>query len=346
MGVTQQEIAGQAGVSPTTVSLVLNGRADELNISPECARRVLDTARKLGYRSNYHARALARGKATTLGFVNRAGDGYGHLFGHTLSSGVERRARELGYDLLLFGSGEGDMHLTRGVEGLVEKRVDALLLPYFHGRLIKHDHARRWPMVLIQSEPGNGYPAVNLDAEPGIRAAVEHLADLGHHRVLWLGARAPEESWALSRLSAFREAASGFGVASTHYNIKNPEVFYGKIEDQIERAVNELRNDLPPLRETTAVMCCNDTVALALYAVLRERDLQVPRDVSVIGFDDLLASFAVPAMTTVSHMLPQIGARAVELALEIMEEGREHPYEVEVKVPAELVVRRSTCEPN
>jgi LacI family transcriptional regulator len=201
-------------------------------------------------------------------------------------------------------------------------------------------------MILIQSEPGNGYPAVNLDAEPGIRAAVKHLAGLGHRRILWLGVQAPEEPWALSRLSAFREAASEVGVESTHYNVENPEVLYGKIEDQIERAVNELRDDLPPLRETTAVMCCNDTVALALCAVLRERGLQVPRDVSVIGFDDLLASFAVPAMTTVSHMLPQIGARAVELALEIMEEGREHPYEVEVKVPAELVVRRSTCEPN
>ena len=148
MGVTQQEIAGQAGVSPTTVSLVLNGRAEELNISPECARRVLDTARKLGYRSNYHARALARGKATTLGFVNRADGTYGRLFGHTLSSGVERRARELGYDLLLFGTGEKEgTHLTRGVEGLVEKRVDALLVPYFHGHLIKHDRGRRWPMM-------------------------------------------------------------------------------------------------------------------------------------------------------------------------------------------------------
>ena len=89
-------------------------------------------------------------------------------------------------------------------------------------------------------------------------------------------------------------------------------------------------------------MCYNDFVALALYSVLGKRGIQIPDDMSIIGFDNFYAQFAIPGLTTISHMLSEIGSRAVDLLVEIIEDGHEYPYEVEVKVPSELVINGSS----
>jgi DNA-binding LacI/PurR family transcriptional regulator len=339
---TQREVAAAAGVSPTTVSFVLAGREREMKISPACAERIRAAARKMDYRGNRHAKALATGKSGTLGLVSPGpAISHRHLFSQRLTAGVERRARERGHDLLFFGHRGDQSELTHAMSGLVDKRVDALLLPFFPASHLVRDRARRWPLVLLLTKAGNGYPSVSLDAEAGIRQAVEHLAGLGHRRVLRIGTRQGGAVQLPHREAAFLDAARCHGMIPETRHVPIAHDPSSEVETHLAAYRQSLSAlDLP--RDATAVLCHNDTMALALLNLCAERGLRVPRDLSVVGFDDLLAGFAFPPLTTVSHMLPEIGAQAVDLALDLLDNDRPYPCEREIRVAAQLVVRQST----
>jgi LacI family transcriptional regulator len=146
---------------------------------------------------------------------------------------------------------------------------------------------------------------------------------------------------AVARGEAFHKAVASIGLRAAEKLIPI-EGDYPDIARQISAYREGLRAASPIPSGVTAVVCFNDALALALYSVLGERGLRVPEDISVIGFDNLFAASALPALTTVSHMLPEIGGQAVELALDILKTNRPYPYEVEIKVPAQLVLREST----
>lgn len=339
---TQQDIAREAGVSPTTVSFVLNGRAAEMKIGAACERRVMRAAERLGYCGNHHAQALATGRSMTLGFASPGRILADGLFGMQISLGVQSRARELGYDVLVFGPGDEHSQLAHALNELRRKRVDALLLPHFPGRGVKTPAPTKWPIVMVQAEAGHGYPCARLDPAPGLRQAAAHLAELGHEHVAWVGGRGPRYRHGVDRLAIFSAAAAELGVVVDETQVGHlaedagPEMVASVACWQ--SALDELR--FP--RTCTAAMCYNDAAALALQGVLAKQGVRVPRDFSVVGFDDLLAEYGMPALTTVSHMLPQIGAAAVDMALDLIENERAFPYERETTVAARLVVRDST----
>jgi DNA-binding LacI/PurR family transcriptional regulator len=342
VAVTQRQIAEEAGVSVTTVSFVLTGRAGEMNVSAATARRVAQVAQDLGYEGNYHARALSTGRSLTLGFANPSRAPHEQQFSMALAGGVERRARERGYDLLFFSSGAEEVGpIGHAARVLAERRIDGLIMPHVPPRTLRREREKRWPVVFVQTAAENGYPAVNLDAGPGLAAAVAHLAELGHRRLVWIG---PADEGA-DRPEAVRSAAAGRGLECEVRRVA-VEMPPGL---EVDRQIALYRRALAGLGDVpggaTAAVCYNEALALGLYAMLGERGLRVPGDVSVVGFDDLLAASALPAMSTVSHMLGALGAAAVDLVLDILEREQPYPLETEVRVPARFIARASTGPP-
>ena len=345
---TLKQVARRAGVSPATASLVLNGRARELKISDPAARRVLKAARKLGYRANYHARTLSLGRSFTLGLAMGADPEGGllHRFWSAVAAGVDAAARQNDNDLLLIGPRPGELVLERGIRCLQEKRVDALIaVGALYESIPDSLLDLELPIVFVEaSEPGP-HPTVNMDPAPGIVEAVEHLARLGHRRVLWLGKQAERGIRLPERAEAFRAAVKAAAIEGREHFVRTESGYDPRVERLIGREREALAGCLPFPEGTTAIICFNDLMGLALYSLLAEHGLRVPRDVSVIGFDDLHASRAVPPMTTISHVLPQMGREAVALALSVVD-GDRSPEEmcgvVEV-VPSRLVMRESTA---
>jgi LacI family transcriptional regulator len=275
----------------------------------------------------------------------------GRAFLRALSEGVEMEARHRGYDFLVLGPTAENEVFERGLAYGQEGRADALVAPGAKPALAGFDTSRfSVPLVLLTDDRhGTGLPWVGLDEGPGIREAVRHLAELGHRRLLWLSLEGKQGDVAPKRRDALTEAARAEGVSLTGRLLPAPE---GAEADTFAGYIGHCRraflDALPGLAGSfTGIFCYNEAVGFGITAALIESGLRVPRDISVVGFDDICAHFSTPAMTVVSHMLPEIGARGAALALEMAGSGRP-PAEFRGRrelVPARLVVRASTAAP-
>ncbi len=338
MKVTQKDIAKESGFSQQMVSLVINGGDDpDLPVKPETRKRILETAKQLGYMHNYHARALKTGRSLTFGLMLPQ-DMARSYFGQELTKGVHARTGELDYELLVFSQGSA----LKAANCLAEKRIDGLVM-YFPGKAITRDLVNRWPLVLVQKPAENGFPSVIVDEAPGIRQAAVHLAELGHRKVLYLEPGPDSKGRIENRRNIFLNALKDAGLESAELTLAHPENKNWNIGQQLEWYRQEIKNKLSFSSEVTVIMCYSDSIALALYSVLQSRGIRIPEEMSVTGFDNFFANLAIPGLTTVSHMLPEIGSRAVDLLVELIDKKIEYPHEVEIKVPSELVVRNSTA---
>jgi LacI family transcriptional regulator len=338
---TLKDVAALAGVSRSTAGLVLSGRGDELRIGSACAERVRAAARELRYRGNYLARSLSIGRAMTIGLAQNVSPLRHMVFWWTAAQGAGARLREKGYDFLFVGQGRSESLLDHGASALQERRIDGLNVAMPPTRRLPTLPEPVWPLVLMGRPPQDGYLGVHLDAAPGIREAVRHLAALWHRDILYLGTRVGEEVRLPERYASFREAAAQAGLrheARWLHGVFAEEI---PLEEQIAGYRADIEQTGVPAG-ITAVVCYNDLVAVAMVSWLRARGIEVPREVSVVGFDDLWAGLALPPLTTISHELPAIGMRAADLMVGMLEAGTAYPNGVEVLVPSRLVVRGST----
>ncbi len=338
---TIAQVAKEAGVSKTTASFVLNGKGDAMKISAVSQEAVLNAAQRLGYRSNYHAKALMRGKAMTIGFLSVI---FSEPTRDLVANAVVESARQNGYETLEVMPGAGEQMLNRGIEYLQERRIDGLIVYKKDADLalpVLQQLPQPLPIVYVWYYPKAPYPVVSLDPTPGVTACAEHLATLGHRSVLWLGITRNGKRQVPERLDAFRRAAAGMAIRE-HY----VEPVRGGLV-RINAFHNALQENPPELAGVTAVMCYNDEMALALNLLLREKGLRVPNDLSVVGFDDLMGNHFVPPLTTISHAFREMGRKAVETVLQMAgnEESCRDFQGKEILVPSELVVRDSTAAP-
>ena len=357
-----KDVAEKAGVSIWTVSKVLGAESARGNarISPACARKVIKAADLLGYRANYHARSLQKGCSQCIGLLMGA-DTNVHVdpFWAHLLGGVEARARALGYDTIVIGPANNKSEVERGISYIKEQRVDSLIVAghicadFREGKMESLDI----PIVVAASSRQSRHWTVEVDPGPGIVAAVAHLAELGHRSLIWF---CPEEGrtvQAEERRIAFECAAKAAGIKEQKtYFDKNQKI--GSIAELIAAARNHI---LPMLKKThtfTGVVCYNEATALGVYSAANELGIRIPRDLSVVGFDDLYSHVTLPAMTVASHMLPEMGACAAELAIRLgsAENGQagqkagefasDKPLHPVTKIPSKLIVRSSTAAPS
>jgi LacI family transcriptional regulator len=329
-------VAERAGVGVGTVSRVLN---DSTNVRPETRARVLAVIEELGYRPNRSARALAGGRTLTVGVV-------APFF--TQPSAVERLRGvcevldERGYDLVLLDvvpSGDEHERLRRLVAG----QVDGLLVVSLPEAAV---HDPGVPVVLVDAT-AERTPCVWVDDERGGRLAAAHLLELGHRRVAFLGDPPRSAHGFTSSEDRLRGFAAGLAAAGAPLP---PELVRRgpHRRDEAQRlAVELLALPEPP----TAVFAASDTQALGVREAALRAGLTVPRDLSVVGFDDVELAAHV-GLTTVRQPLHESGRRGCALLLDRVARPPaqpRHPLEasatMSVELPLRLVARESTAPP-
>jgi LacI family transcriptional regulator len=357
--VSVTSIAKEAGVSHATVSMVLNSGQRKYPISESCSQRIRDIAKRLGYVPNYHARAMKNGCAGVVAVVMDVEADDPKLIGDpgatqlglpyfgTIIGAIELFTRAHGYFTTIVGPDKNSHALERGVLGLRQRRFDGLIVPGSSTRPESVSfmiESPQEPIVAIEYSGQTQLPVVEWDEPAGVALMVKHLAGLGHQELLWLGpAVSAGREIPTAREQLFMTAVWDAGLRGSSCRFDSAHAgFFGPT---VEAAAEALRKHIAEKSATfTAVAAYNDVVAIGACAALQEAGLRMPADVSVIGFDNVVAPLASPPLTTVSHKLYELGQRATELLFEmISDEAAIAKFRGKREViPPELVVRKST----
>ena len=302
--VTVKDIAAAVGVSVATVSNVLNERP---NVGEPTRRKVLQVARRLGYRPNRAAQAMRTGRTRTLGLVL---PDLTNPFFPELAQAVENKARSLGLVVCLIDS-QGSVHgEADGFSLLLQHAVDGIIWCPSGPRLPAALKKLKGPIVVID-RPRPGYAAVHSNYEMGGRLLAEYVLRMGHTRVGLLSG--PQH------LQSARQRRDSFAKA-----------FPRKIQIAWEVSVpfdgaltEEAIDALDHRRKVTLMVAGNDLIAINAIRHLSKRGVAVPEDVSVTGFDNIRwTDLVTPGVTTIAQPVGAIGARAVELLLEQIAGGK------------------------
>lgn len=307
------DIAARAGVSASTVSLVLNDRHVAVRISEATRQKVLGAANEMGYRVNHQARAMRTSNTRTIGIVG--GDLCSEQVGGMLSGILEEVNRQ-DYTLKILPA-QGDEGQRQMIRRASELRVMGVVGLHLSTRMIEEFRVEaqscNYPLVLLDTyDSFTEVPQVVSDDENGVSAVVDHLRELGHGRIAMVSGAGN------SALTPLREAA--FEAAMARCKLDVPRGFIAR-GDYVEpapsvQAVQRLLS-LPPATRPTALFCGGDLIALAALQVARGMKLEVPRDLSIVGFADMsVAAFASPALTTVHQPFRDMGRLAARRLLE------------------------------
>ncbi len=332
---TSRDVARLAGVSRTTVSLVLNNVPD-VHISPETRQRVLEAARQLGYYPDASARRLVSGKTHTIALVWHRGPDqmYRDAFLPGLLQGVTRAARRYGY-YVLFRPIEPDEPDDAYVELARGRHTDGLILsgPRSDDAALTQLYQDQFPLVLHGQLPDTDIPSVDVDNVQGARIAVEHLLRLGHRRIGMITNAPLAYTASQQRLEGYRRSLEGWGLPYDENLVR-----YGNFDEESGLRAMERLLTLNP--RPTAVFVASDMVAIGALRALREHNLRVPEEIALVGFDNIAAArFITPALTTVHVPAFGLGWAAAELLIRIIE--GDQPAETQVRLETELIVRES-----
>ncbi|WP_371480717.1 LacI family DNA-binding transcriptional regulator [Kitasatospora sp. NBC_00315] len=327
--VTLAQVAEQAGVSVSTVSKVLNGRQD---VARPTRTRVEELLEIHGYRRS----AKSAGEAPLIELVFHELDS---LWAMELIRGVENVAKENGASVVLTESGTRHSPGPEWIEGVLRRRPLGVVLVFsalpleFKQQL----RSRAIPFVIIDpaGDPEPDVPSVGSANWSGGLAATRHLIECGHRRIAIISGPG-DMLCSLARLDGFRSAMSMAGL-----EVDPGLVAFGDfhVEGGYQRAMEMLgRPDRP-----TAVFAGSDLQALGVLEAARVHGLQVPRDLSVVGYDDVaIAQWTSPALTTVHQPLRQMAEEAAQMLLRLRADGTTASR---LELATSLVVRKSTAPP-
>jgi DNA-binding LacI/PurR family transcriptional regulator len=328
---TLKILADYLDLSPATVSIVLNDSPVAESIPEATKQRVHDAAKKFAYRPNLHARMLRSRLTNTIGvIVPELSEGY--VTGVML--GVEQYLLQEGFlSFTVSHLGRTDLR-EEYQELLMRRRVDGLLL-------VNTELSVKVQLPVVGISIHSSAPGVTnimLDHNLAARMALQHLYDLGHRDIAFMkGQRYSLDSE--TRWQAIVSIAQEIGIVVRpelciflEKNIWSPELGYPPVRDLLART-----------RNFTAIFCFNDTAAIGAVRAIEDAGLNCPRDISVIGFDDIiLAEYFNPRLTTVRQPLHKMGTTAAQLLVQRIL-SPEETYPQEVQFEPELIVRESTA---
>jgi LacI family transcriptional regulator len=328
------DVARLAGVSPATVSFVLN-RTSGQTISDETRQRVLQAVAELDYRPNRAAQGLRQGRSATVGFVSHDVD-FGE-FAASAIKGVHEACIRQGNLLLLVNTGGSNRQAQQLIADLLDRQVDALIFAAVGTRqVILPDAASRVPTVLLNCFASDDLvPAVVPDEERGGREATQALLDLGHRDIAYLTGKPGQ--WATkARLRGFHDALRGAGLNPREHTVLSGNYHADSGYDLVRALLR--RGPVP-----TAIMCGNDRMAVGALLGLLEAGIRVPEEMSVMGYDDQfqLAAEIRPALSTVRLPYDAMGRQAAEQ----LADGRTAAPTGRTLVHCPLVMRDSTAPP-
>jgi DNA-binding LacI/PurR family transcriptional regulator len=292
--------------------------------------RVVQAATALGYRPNRAARGLITGRTGNVGVIV---PDLGNPYFTGVLEGAQARARQADYAVFV-ADGHESATEEEALIGAMTKQVDGIMLCSSRLSPAKLAALGTIPMLVLLNRRVAGLPAVIIDSAGGIRQAVRHLASIGHRRCAFVSG--PRRSWSnRQRLRGLRAAAATCGVEVVILGPLAP-----KFSSGVAAAEQVLRTG------ATAVLAYNDLVAVGIISRLAEVGVDVPGELSVVGFDDIpLAAMVTPHLTTVAAPTRLAGEAAVEALLGRLDPGADPPPPEVRTLPAQLVVRSSTAAP-
>lgn len=333
--VTLKEVAHAAGVSVGMASRVLG---DYGSFSARTKEKVLAAARELEYRPNAVARSLRIGRTKAIGVVVANIASYHWI---TFVRGVEAAAGRHGYQVILGHTADDPAREREHIRSLYQRNVDGLIIAPMaenEGRIRALVEAG-FPIVLTESTMERvATPKINIDDHRAAFEATAYLLDLGHQRVGFVaGDRA---------LSSGRDRLQGYLDALVARGVQVDEDLIGHGEYRFEEAFAETDRLMALTRPPTALLVANETMLGGTLQCLKERQVRIPDDVSLIGFDDPpWAAFFSPAITTIRTPRDRMGSMAVQILIAMADARSDEAPEVgERLVRSELVVRES-CRP-
>jgi LacI family transcriptional regulator len=328
------DVAARAGVSLGTVSNVLN-RPER--VAPSTRERVMAAIEELGFVRNEAARQLRAGRSRTVGLVVLD---VRNPFFTDLAAGAEATAAKAGLTVVLCNSGDDTAREKHHLGFLQEQRAFGVLITPVGNRTPVIDSLRRMGTSIVLVDRGSGPKrcSVSVDDRVGGELAVAHLASLGHRRIGFVGGPMSIRQVA-ERLAGARAAAAAAGLPQDAITVvETPELTVHAGRTAGERIAGLTRAERP-----TAIFCANDLLALGALQEMTRRRLNVPRDLAIVGYDDIefAAAAAVP-LTSVRQPPFQLGQSAMDLLLDEVENPAAHQHRQVVFEP-ELVVRESTA---
>ena len=328
-----KDLALHLGLSPTTLSVVLNKSPQADTIPAETKKRIFEAARELNYRPNYLARSLRVQKTKTIGvIVPELSDGYSAM----VLNGVESILSTAGYFYLTASHLHRDELLERLLRLLVERQVEGIIAV---NTPIRHESTR--PIVNVSGhEDIDGVTNVVLNHQHAAELGIGHLYNLGHRRIAALKGQEFSADTVI-RWETIHEAANKRGIpfdpvltVQLQGEAPSPEIGYAAMKSLLAKG-----------EHFTAVFAFNDLSAIGAIRALEEMGLRVPTDVSVLGFDDIYAAaFHNPALTTIRQPLFEMGSLAAVTLLAKLANENEEKSPQTLRVEPTLVIRDSTAQ--
>lgn len=326
------QVSKRAGVSTATISRVLNGSP---KVRKETSERVRKVIAELNYVPNNSARNLRIGRSEMFGLI--VSDIKNPFFPELIDH-FEALAAAQNIDVVFTHTNYSSQRLANCMQRLVERNVDgiAVMTSEVDETALRIAKQRRIPLVLLnQPALGSTYSNVLVDYARGYREAVEHLVKLGHRNIAFLSG--PDElSSVRRRRKAFETAAKKYGIATG-----DQYVIPGDLKVEGGRAALQMLLHRKP--RPTALVSANDLMAIGALLAATAAGLNVPKDLSIVGFDDLpLATLTHPQLTTIHLSRQEIAAEAFSQLVRLVQKKDAGGAGIVHKVYARLVVREST----
>lgn len=325
-----KQLAAYLDLSQTTVSLVLNNSPAGRSIPQHTRDRVLEAARRFHYRPNYFARSLRNSRSMSVGVVvPDVSDGY---FPEVMNA-IEQHLLKSQYFFVTASHYRRPEMAKECSLRLMNRSIDGLLL-------LDTDAGIELPIPAVAISSHNktaGVANIVLDHDRAAFLALSHLRELGHTRIALMKGP-PGITDAQYRWDSILKACGELGIQVASELC----IYMEAVSQSPEAGYRSIRELLGKTRDFTAVFCFNDIAAIGAVRAIRDAGLRVPGDISILGFDDILAAaYYEPALTTVKQPLGEMGARAAELLLKRIE-SPEQEWDAEIVMEPELIVREST----
>ena len=333
MGVTLNDIAKKVGVSPSTVSRVINGSAP---ISDEMKKKIYKAMNELNYHPNSLARNLATGSSLTIGLVVDADNetAFANSFFNRSVYAIERVAQKNGYNLLITNDiGKKSSPVCDLVYG---QRVDGLIIPSsgVKDSLLEVLEKENTPWVMLGEATGTGEDIcwVDMDNCEGSKKAVRHLLERGYKKIVYV-ADDIQATFTKRRIAGYQSALKENGISVTEEQVMVCENDLEKLEKMIAVKIEK--------EETDAYICSNNILAYRVLQALKDKGKRVPEEIGIITFDNYpMAEYMTPPLTVIDVDTYRLGEMAAELLIRKIKENGQ--INRENLIPTELIIREST----
>jgi DNA-binding LacI/PurR family transcriptional regulator len=334
--VTSKDVAEKVGVSRTTVSLVLNN-VQGIQISSETRQRVIDAAHELGYVPDATAQALVSRRTNAIGLVLTRSQHHiaADAFLPKIISGLLTTAKKQNIRILVDWV-ETEHQESAYFELARAKRIDGMILstPRLNDKALKALENVDIPTVMMGSISGSRLPFVDVDNVKAAEKATSYLMELGHEAIACISNAPPEYTAAPERVAGFRSALSSLNIP-----VNEKLVCFADFDP--ESGYDCMKSILQSGEKFTAAFVASDNVAIGAKAALREANMRIPEDISMIGFDDIpWAKYSDPPLTTIRLPAEALAQSACTLLLDMIQ-GNQNRQDNHLILETELIVRQS-----